>query len=735
MTDVPVFNIEINDDAFTAFKRKFDEYQKQIDGTIPLWSKTAEQVKLLTADYKVLQKHSADQKSSAKDVSKFADMAAMSASMMGDVFLATVRSSKSFASGIAASTLHLAKWSALTGLFSSLIGAGGLYGINRLASGVASRRTSALGLGITYGESASFDVAFNPLGDTQAFLAGTNAALTDVTKMVPFAALGLGQKVQGMDAADAFAEALPEIKKLVDKTPERALAQIEQSFHLDDLGFDRQTLVRLRRTDAATVAAMVETYRQQKDPFGIPAETQRAWTNLTVQLDRSGNEIETALERDLVNITPGMTKLSQSFVKFIDALVEDKSGTVGKLLKEAGEGIEDFAHRIGSGSSIAALRDFVDKFKLAKADFDAINGWFERNAGTLGTVLAAAGGAWVGGRFGPLGAVIGAEAAVLPGAVGRLGGDIDRAMVSDAKRGAPHMYGGTPLAGGGVDPKNRGKVDIKPADRMPGGGAYTGAYGGGSSPNRVKFGHPHGGGDVIKLPDVDVHGAHNDRSHFGRRPSAAEHHAARSVGPVYGQGPLSPSNHPGRYEGHIHVGNEVFDYASGGRGAGSSPPGDHPITGYDPSALHGRGAFRTTDVFDPKLGRTRGAVEIHKSYAQDVHHVVTHGCFGIPQSEWPDAEASIKRKLNEYGGRATLRVGADGEAYVVPPGGSPQKVTGRNRPGRHQHEARHLEGPKRPTQMAMAQRGNPESHPHNVGRKAQPRVLVRDETGGSVRIT
>jgi hypothetical protein len=72
-------------------------------------------------------------------------------------------------------------------------------------------------------------------------------------------------------------------------------------------------------------------------------------------------------------------------------------------------------------------------------------------------------------------------------------------------------------------------------------------------------------------------------------------------------GPLSGSAtpHPRRYQGQMKIGDETFDYASGsGRmGRGSSPFGSHPITGFDPSALHGRGggAFRTRDVYDPQV--------------------------------------------------------------------------------------------------------------------------------------
>ena len=96
----------------------------------------------------------------------------------------------------------------------------------------------------------------------------------------------------------------------------------------------------------------------------------------------------------------------------------------------------------------------------------------------------------------------------------------------------------------------------------------------------------------------------------------------------------------------MRIGDETFDYASGSenRGRGSSPFGSHPITGFDRSALGGRGggAFRTRDMYDPQVHDKRGAVEIHMSNQDDVNRIETHGCFGIPRLQWPRARPHCK---------------------------------------------------------------------------------------------
>lgn len=139
-------------------------------------------------------------------------------------------------------------------------------------------------------------------------------------------------------------------------------AQILRVRHrLDDLGFNRQSLLELKRLPASEVASLIADYQAEKNPLGIPAQKARMWQELDTQLGRAWTEIEVALEKNLVNITPGLTKLSGSFVKLIDLIVDDKNGKIGELLTDVGKHIEGFAKSIGSGSALSSLHNFVDK--------------------------------------------------------------------------------------------------------------------------------------------------------------------------------------------------------------------------------------------------------------------------------------------------------------------------------------------------------------------------------------
>jgi hypothetical protein len=130
-------------------------------------------------------------------------------------------------------------------------------------------------------------------------------------------------------------------------------------------------------------------------------------------------------------------------------------------------------------------------------------------------------------------------------------------------------------------------------------------------------------------------------------------------------------DHPGEYGGAMMIGGNQFSSVTGRRGRGSSPPGDHLITGYRTDGIFARkgGAFRVADVYDPAVGRARSAVEIHPA-----DHGVTAGCFGIPSAQWPQAKQAIQDVMSANGGRAVLRVDGNGNAAIVAPGTLPGEI-------------------------------------------------------------
>jgi CHAP domain len=155
--------------------------------------------------------------------------------------------------------------------------------------------------------------------------------------------------------------------------------------------------------------------------------------------------------------------------------------------------------------------------------------------------------------------------------------------------------------------------------------------------------------------------------------NAQRHREGWSGADADGTHGLSPEHH-GRYRGELEIGGDTFPFVSGGRGGGSSPPGDRLITGqsFGGRLGGGEGRFATSDVYDPQAGRTRSLVRIHASSSSDIDRAVSSGCFAVDRSQWPRLKQELNAELAAHGGRMVLHVGEDGNAQIYPVGGAGQ---------------------------------------------------------------
>jgi hypothetical protein len=212
MVNRPILEIEVDDSAFKEFLRKFNEYQDLLKGLPDFWKAAGKEIEGQRSQFEKIRAEvaaagdsSAAIEKSQDGINKLADGVAISFGLLSH--------GKHFASNIHKSTQSLMKCTKLTSVFGGFLGAGGLYGIDRMAASVAGQRTSATGLGVSYGERASFLTNFGPLGNPEGILQGFSAGLADPVKKTQIAHL-LGHKPTG-DAAERAAEALLKFKDFV----------------------------------------------------------------------------------------------------------------------------------------------------------------------------------------------------------------------------------------------------------------------------------------------------------------------------------------------------------------------------------------------------------------------------------------------------------------------------------------------------------------------------------------
>jgi hypothetical protein len=385
-----VVEISVDDGQFQRFAALFAKYQTSLNQTSGMWRKVGDEVDAVldkTAEGVEDVKEATDgvaksaaaasvsfrqtfiavsgQAAGLGKVARQQDDAAKAARSQATAWADMARNARSFAGHIGEATRSLLRWASLTGLISGILGGGGLFGIERLATSAGNSRRSALGLGVTPGEEKAFGLNYGRVVEPSQFLGGVNEALHDVTKRVSLLSAGLTEKdLAGKDTAGVAAELIPALKRLADSTPDALMAQTMTARHLDQF-LSLQDFQRLKATPASELNEYAKQYQTDSRTLDLGAQQQKAWQDLQVQLHRAGETIETVFIRGLTPLAPQIERLSAAFTKAVADILANPQ--VGKWIDELADKIRQFAEYLGTDRFHKSLEGFIaDVEDLAK---------------------------------------------------------------------------------------------------------------------------------------------------------------------------------------------------------------------------------------------------------------------------------------------------------------------------------------------------------------------------------
>ena len=381
-----IFDIQIKDDSFNAFLKRYNQYQQSLKGMPAAWEAVNAKIGGTRSQFDKLVEGMVAGNVQAKLLAKAQERADRLSQTTAERWFGMARNTKHVAANIKEATSHLLRWSALTGLISGLLGAGGLFGIERLAVNAAAGRRTALGLGTSYGAVQAFQSDLNRFVDPNTLLSGVSTALAGNRTVLFGAGLNAGQ-MRG-DTAQVSLEVLKSVKRLVDATDESMLGFVGRNRRLGELGFDTERLRALKRMSPEELETQIRRAQENSVRFNLPPDTQRQWTDFLNKLSDAGRGIESTFIRGLAPLGPELGHLSNSFEDAVKAFF--KSGAIKSSIDLLAGGLEKLARLISGISS----------------------------GGGAGTakILAAVSGAFVGARVAGLpgaaaGAVIGLLAA------------------------------------------------------------------------------------------------------------------------------------------------------------------------------------------------------------------------------------------------------------------------------------------------------------------------------------
>ncbi len=382
-----ILEVEIDPSGnFAAFQKKWDGFQKTLADSPKAWAKVTEGIGRSRKEFDQVVKLQVASIARARLMADADKEAVRLTTTMADRWRDIGRSTRSTAANVRDMTTSILKWSAITGVISGLVGAGGLFGISRLAQGVAGGRQQAFGQGSGYGEQRSFGINFSRLVDPGSFLSSVAEAKGDITKRVGFYGAGLGENDLKGTTADTGVKLLDAMRKLAKNTDPRLYSQVIAARGLGQFA-SADDFRRLAATSDEEYGKLRGGYRRDINSVDLSGQTQRAWQDLNTQLTRAGDQIENTFVKGLLPLVPGLEKLSDGVQKTIAAFLG--SDTVKKWMTDAGQGLETLAKYVATPEfeqNVMAVASGLGAVASAMARFLA---WF--GGSTLNTPSATAG--------------------------------------------------------------------------------------------------------------------------------------------------------------------------------------------------------------------------------------------------------------------------------------------------------------------------------------------------------
>jgi hypothetical protein len=279
---------------------------------------------------------------------------------------------KGIASSIVSATRSMLSWTGVIGAVGGLLGAGGLWGIDRMARSVSSDRRSSMGLGLSIGEQKAFQINFGRAVDPDSFLSWVAQMESDPRKGAYAGGIGVG--LTGKTGADAVSM-LDAIRSRALATDPRMRGMLPEMMHWE--GVSGEDVRRLAGMSNEEYAGLKSGYGKDASRLNIPDKTAEAWANFIKRLDEAKESIFKTFVVGLAPLAGPLGHLSAEFVKFTDVLM--KSGLVRDAINGLANGLDVFAGKIGSGEfqkSVEGFLSAVDEMaQKLRHPFEAAGSW------------------------------------------------------------------------------------------------------------------------------------------------------------------------------------------------------------------------------------------------------------------------------------------------------------------------------------------------------------------------
>ncbi|HIB6572576.1 lytic transglycosylase domain-containing protein [Klebsiella pneumoniae] len=393
-----IVDIDVNDDKFVAFMERFREYQSALDDLPEAWrvaavgigesSKQTEkakgEAKELGAEFNAvaeailtinsgIDRLNTNLEDSKKKQDEFNKSTRSAKGFLSDA----TKDAKSLAGHVKEATASLLSWGGIVGIFTGVLGVGGLFGINRLAATTGAQRFTSLGLGTSIGALDSTAINYQKaLGNPAGTLGAIRDSQMDLSKRWTFQAMGINNPDQ--DPAKLLPQMIRNARDIFvqnGSTLQGAQAHgLTNFFTLDDLN-------RFKNMSDEEITAMEKRAQQDARMLQITDQQARQWQDFNVQLDYSSQSIRNTFVRGLGPLTPQLSKLSDALAGAIDTVL--KSPELGKWIDALAGGIERFGNYLASPTFKSDVESFMSGVERLGRVIMKVLGWLDGGSSAM----------------------------------------------------------------------------------------------------------------------------------------------------------------------------------------------------------------------------------------------------------------------------------------------------------------------------------------------------------------
>ncbi len=354
-----IISIEIQDGAWKSFNKQFEDHRAKLRNLPGQWGSIGKSInKAQGAAAKFVAKIS-NQAGAFKKANTFAAKLTLSIKASDRVASSLAKHTFKIAGNIKNATKSLLGWGAVMGLFSGLLGAGGLFGITRMAESVSSGQSSARRSGSSYGGvQAAKNVYGQLLGE-----GGVQSLLETMQREK--ASGGVMFKKVGMEdsqwrtksPAQLIAPFLDALKKKVESLPAESRALSAPLFAPEGMQ-DYGVISELMATNLDALKTQMESEQRSLD---LAKSTQQAWADFVRDLKAAGVKIENIFAEALVPLKPALSTFSEGLTKAIGVVM--KSPMVKGVIAGSGEMLQKGANYLISDQFSADFKSFVEEIR------------------------------------------------------------------------------------------------------------------------------------------------------------------------------------------------------------------------------------------------------------------------------------------------------------------------------------------------------------------------------------